>query len=151
MGLLFFAGVLAIIALVLLKVTPRIQPALKPVITTFEECAAAGNPVMESYPRQCKSKDGRVFIEIIADQATSSAGFSPGSGCAIAGCSGQMCVSADEASTIITTCDYKAEYTCYKEALCELQASGKCGWTQTAELKECLAHPPAANPELQVM
>src|SRR3989344_1980362 len=31
-------------------------------INNFEECAAAGNPVMESYPRQC-SADGRTFTE----------------------------------------------------------------------------------------
>lgn len=31
-------------------------------ITNFEECAAAGNPVMESYPRQC-SANGQTFSE----------------------------------------------------------------------------------------
>lgn len=31
-------------------------------ITNFEECVAAGNPVMESYPRQC-SADGQTFVE----------------------------------------------------------------------------------------
>ena len=35
-------------------------------ITSFEECVAAGNPVMESYPRQC-SADGQTFVEAIAD------------------------------------------------------------------------------------
>lgn len=35
------------------------------VITNFEECAAAGNPVMESYPRQCRA-GGRTFVEIVA-------------------------------------------------------------------------------------
>jgi len=33
-------------------------------ITNFEECAAAGNPVMESYPRQCGA-DGKTFTEVI--------------------------------------------------------------------------------------
>jgi hypothetical protein len=32
-------------------------------ISSFEECAAAGNPVMESYPRQCRTQDGRLFVE----------------------------------------------------------------------------------------
>ena len=32
--------------------------------TNFEECVAAGNPVMESYPRQCRDGD-RNFIEEI--------------------------------------------------------------------------------------
>ena len=35
------------------------------VITNFEECVAAGNPVMESYPRQCRA-GGRTFVEIVA-------------------------------------------------------------------------------------
>jgi len=34
-------------------------------ITTFEECAAAGNPVMESHPRQCRTVDGEHFVEKI--------------------------------------------------------------------------------------
>lgn len=32
-------------------------------IASFEECEAAGYPVMESYPRQCRTPDGTVFIE----------------------------------------------------------------------------------------
>jgi len=30
-------------------------------ITTFEECAAAGYPIMESYPEQCRTPDGKNF------------------------------------------------------------------------------------------
>jgi|GEM_PF-1913562 hypothetical protein len=33
-------------------------------ITNFEECIAAGNPAMESYPRQCRAGD-RTFTEEI--------------------------------------------------------------------------------------
>jgi len=36
-------------------------------ITNFEECAAAGNPVMESYPRQCAA-DGETFVEIVEQE-----------------------------------------------------------------------------------
>ena len=42
----------------------------EPGINSFEECAAAGNPVMESYPRQCRSQDGRLFVEEIETWAT---------------------------------------------------------------------------------
>jgi hypothetical protein len=35
-------------------------------ITNFDECVAAGNPVMESYPRQCNDKQGNHFTEKIA-------------------------------------------------------------------------------------
>jgi hypothetical protein len=40
-------------------------PCCKDGINSFEECAAAGNPVMESYPRQCRTADGKHFVEII--------------------------------------------------------------------------------------
>jgi len=65
--------------------------------------------------------------------------------CAVAGCSGELCVSADKAGDIFTACIYRPEYACYKEALCEPQADGKCGWTQTAELRACLANPPQSS------
>lgn len=34
-------------------------------INSFEECAAANLPVMESYPRQCATPDGRTFTETV--------------------------------------------------------------------------------------
>lgn len=36
-------------------------------ITTFEECVAAGNPVMESYPLQCRA-DGHTFAQYIGNE-----------------------------------------------------------------------------------
>ena len=32
-------------------------------INTFEDCIAAGNPAMESFPRQCRTADGMHFVE----------------------------------------------------------------------------------------
>jgi hypothetical protein len=37
------------------------------VVTDFASCAAAGNPIMESYPRQCRSKDGQLYTEYIGN------------------------------------------------------------------------------------
>ena len=54
--------------------------------------------------------------------------------CFKTGCSGQVC--ADE--EVVTTCEYRAEYECYKRARCERQASGECGFTDTPELRRCL-------------
>ena len=34
-------------------------------ITNFEECITAGYPIMESYPRQCRTPDGELFMEEI--------------------------------------------------------------------------------------
>lgn len=93
-------------------------------ITNFDQCVAAGNPIMESYPRQCRTTDGRTFVEEIEKQAD----------CRPTGCSGQIC--ADE--EVVTTCQYLAEYDCLKYAVCERQPSGECGWTQTPEYKQCL-------------
>lgn len=41
------------------------QTSLKPVkeISSFDECAKAGYPIAESYPRQCRTPDGRLFVE----------------------------------------------------------------------------------------
>ncbi|MBI3332377.1 GerMN domain-containing protein [Candidatus Peregrinibacteria bacterium] len=40
---------------------------------TFEQCAAEGNPVMESYPRQCRFPDGTLVVEVIDGGSGSSA------------------------------------------------------------------------------
>ena len=34
-------------------------------IDSFEQCLAAGNPAMESHPRQCRTVDGKHFVEQI--------------------------------------------------------------------------------------
>lgn len=38
--------------------------------TSFEECAAQGNAVMESYPRQCRDASGTLFVEKIVEEIT---------------------------------------------------------------------------------
>jgi hypothetical protein len=60
--------------------------------------------------------------------------------CEKGGCSGTVC--AEHGDEVVTTCEYKPEYGCYKAAICERQPDSKCGWTQTAELTACLANPP---------
>jgi len=37
-------------------------------INSFEECAAAGNPIMESYPEQCISQDGQHFTRQLSGE-----------------------------------------------------------------------------------
>lgn len=55
--------------------------------------------------------------------------------CHVGGCSSQVC---SEREGILTTCEFKAEYACYRSATCERQDSGKCGWTQTDALTSCI-------------
>lgn len=155
-------------------------------IMTFEECAAAGYPIMESYPRQCRTPDGRLFVEDTSGMSVSTflecvngggtvvegppdspdtCRTSDGrvfyndtdsnqpivaNGCIVTGCSSQLCVSADEGD-IMTTCEYRAEYACYREASCEQQANGKCGWTMSAKLRACLSNPPPLEGQPEAM
>ena len=67
----------------------------------------------------------------------------PTTECKITGCSGQIC--SDE--EIVTTCEFKEEYTCYKTAKCEKQEDGKCGWTPSEELVACLMSAGGASVE----
>lgn len=55
--------------LILIGCTGRItHPVDKPMnINSFEECMNAGNPVMESYPRQCQA-NGQVFTEEVINE-----------------------------------------------------------------------------------
>jgi putative hemolysin len=39
-------------------------------ISSFDECVAAGNPILESYPRKCSVGD-RVFVEVIDEEVSS--------------------------------------------------------------------------------
>lgn len=68
----------------------------------------------------------------------------PTAGCVAGGCSGTVCQDAD-AEPVMTTCEWRDEYACYREATCERQADGACGWTQSEALTACLASPPPAE------
>jgi hypothetical protein len=37
-------------------------------IDSFEKCAQAGYPIMESYPEQCRTPDGRTFVRDISTE-----------------------------------------------------------------------------------
>lgn len=60
--------------------------------------------------------------------------------CFVGGCSSQLCTDKPD---MISTCEYRSEYACYTNAVCERQQSGACGWTETPALRACLANPPA--------
>lgn len=68
-------------------------------------------------------------------------------GCAPAGCSGELCVEADKANDIVSTCVYKEEYGCYKNVgnSCERQKDGKCGWTESTALTLCINKAHSSN------
>lgn len=57
--------------------------------------------------------------------------------CYVGGCSG---VSCSDDPNIMSTCEWRDEYSCYKNSStkCERQANGQCGWTQTSALTQCI-------------
>jgi len=59
------------------------------------------------------------------------------SDCATAGCSGQLCVPAESAADILTTCEYREEYGCLEFTACGCQ-SGICEWVQNTVYLSCL-------------
>lgn len=107
-------------------------PAQNSLVTNFEQCVQAGYPVMESYPRQCRVPSGELFVESVTNPEPKPV---VKDGCFVGGCSGQIC---SENEGAMSTCEYRPEYACYKNATCERQVNGKCGWTQTSSLSACL-------------
>jgi hypothetical protein len=60
--------------------------------------------------------------------------------CIIGGCSRQLCVNADGSGEQVSTCEWREEYSCFREnfAKCEVQQNGQCGWTENSELYQCI-------------
>jgi hypothetical protein len=146
--LIGFVIVLALVAGLLLSLSNIAKQQRMYAIQSFEECRDAGYPIMESYPEQCATPDGRTFAnEIQSGTPAPGTPYLTSNGCAVSGCSGQLCISEEEAAAGggVSTCEFRSEYACYKEASCEPQADGKCGWTQSAALTQCLANPPAID------
>jgi hypothetical protein len=59
----FGVALLFVLVLILVVIILNNQRAS---ISSFEECAAAGYPIMESYPRQCAVPGGETFVEDIS-------------------------------------------------------------------------------------
>lgn len=93
------------------------------------------SPVSGPAGRSQMLKAAQFYVR--AGKSTASTGGPGGVGqkpCMKTGCSGQVCSDKE----VITTCEYRTEYDCYKKATCERQANGDCGFTQTPELVACL-------------
>ena len=57
--------------------------------------------------------------------------------CVVAGCSNQLCVGAEEAKNLFTTCEYLEEYNCLTLTECDY-FDGECKWRETTEYLECM-------------
>lgn len=59
--------------------------------------------------------------------------------CVRGGCSGELCLDPDEGG-MASACIWKPEFECYTTlGECKRQPSGKCGWTQSTALKNCIS------------
>jgi len=93
-------------------------------------------------PDFCGGIAGNLELKCVENKCTQVSKESPqvecnlDTDCKKAGCSGQLCISADK-EDIATTCEYKEEYACYQETECKC-VSNKCDWEQTSEFTECL-------------
>lgn len=144
--LLASALVLGLIAFLLMRITPPPYAS----VGSFEECVLAGYPVMESYPERCATPDGRVFVQQTTSQVPDESQHAAvHDGCSLSGCSGEICTEASEASNVVTTCIYKAQYACLRAATCERQTNGHCGWTNTPELRACIAGQASSSAQVQ--
>jgi len=82
------------------------------------------------------SSDGFMWSSSVASSSSSVASYVE-DGCQIGGCSSQLCV--NEGEDVMSTCEWRDAYACYRTARCEKQASGTCGWSRTDELLTCIA------------
>lgn len=152
--------VLSIIAGVLLQMSPQTvqwmpQQPQAVAAGSYDECAAAGYPILESYPTQCRTPDGQTFVNPHQRVGPPSDAFPPApgarEGCVIGGCSGEICSEAAD-GPMASNCIYREEFGCYKQAVCERQGDGRCGWTQTAALQSCIrdarTSAPAGGPQV---
>jgi len=59
------------------------------------------------------------------------------SDCSAGGCSGQVCTAKEKAKGLITTCEWKEEYSCLKLTSCSC-INDKCQWEDNSDYKECI-------------
>lgn len=73
---LFFViiiGVLVVSGLILLDKSKKTREISDASINSFESCVAIGYPILETYPEQCKTPDGRTFVRELSNEEVSPA------------------------------------------------------------------------------
>jgi len=74
----------------------------------------------------------------LAEETTTLAECSRDSDCATGGCSSQVCGVRDKVKGIVTTCEWREEYSCLKKTVCGC-VDGSCRWKETEEYRECMS------------
>lgn len=93
------------------------------------------------------SKDAGDHVALDAGNANGGggavdAGSAQSGACKVGGCSSELCTDMDN---VASDCIWRDEFACYKDATCERQTDGQCGWTDTPALQKCLADPTGAG------
>lgn len=65
--IIFIASVIFLIVIAILVFDIGRRDDTEPI--NFKECALKGYPILESFPRQCRTPDGKVFVEKFEDKS----------------------------------------------------------------------------------
>jgi hypothetical protein len=94
-----------------------------------------------TYPNTCGALSGGTSVAR-EGACAEEPGEQAAGGCVRDGCGGELCRGPEQES-MASICVVRPEHACYREAPCERQADGACGFTPSAELSACLASPPS--------
>ncbi|HUW22128.1 MAG TPA: hypothetical protein VMW41_05705 [Candidatus Bathyarchaeia archaeon] len=131
-GLLVATGVFWIAKKGSIQTGEGIKPTV-PVakIKNFEECVKAGNPVLESYPRQCRMPDGSTITEGVSVTRPRD----PGVKCAMENCHGLEITCGPNVPTYCTMMHAMGD-SCRYYASCQI-IDGKCQLVKSKEFDLC--------------
>jgi hypothetical protein len=111
-----------------------------PEVGSFDECVIAGYDLLESYPRICRTPDGRSFIEFIEEPiGESPPPFIPpnnSGGCGFENCHGLDIICGENVAEICSL-EYQIGDFCRDYASCEL-ISGDCQLVTDPTFDECV-------------
>lgn len=112
-------------------------------INSYEECVEAGNPILETYPEQCKTPDGKTFTRQLTQEeqdnldsgentdyygSSTFSSCNADSDCIVSGCNMEICQGINE-ELMSSICLAPAQDTPTQAGYkCGCSASNKCQW-----------------------
>ena len=113
---------------------------LAPVLVTIKNSGSA-EIILGTSTKKTVEQDGYTFSLTAATETvatitvTKTNTVNSSGGCYAGGCSSHIC---SDQKDMVSTCEWREAYACYKSATCERQTNGQCGWTITPQLQTCL-------------